>query len=76
MLTPIEFDERKLKNINYELEFIAKSKGFATVDELNDFVKMVRMKFNVAQELTRRIEEERERENNFYASDYEEDFPF
>lgn len=56
-MSPIEFDEKKLKSINYELEYIAKRQGFESVGELKDFVDMVNRKLNAYKSLAKRIEE-------------------
>lgn len=50
-------EEKMLRNVNYELEYIAKRQGFESVGELKDFVDMVNRKLNAYKSLAKRIEE-------------------
>ena len=50
-------EEKMLRNVNYELEYIAKRQGFESVGELKDFVDMVNRKLNASKSLAKRIKE-------------------
>ena len=62
-----------LRNVNFELEYIAKKQGFESVTDLKKFVDMVNRKFNSVKVLSKRIEDH---EHADFNDRLNEDLPF
>ena len=62
--------EKWLKITNQELEYMAKSQGFETVDELKAFVDMANRKFKTAEKLSSNIVKEKNAKIAFMSNNY------